>query len=252
MAIKSVAAVAFGAILYASGAAYAADMAPIESSVDWSGPYIGLHGSYNWGDSDAEYTSTDVVIGPNLTFAEILAGIPGGSIDMNGNGFMGGGQIGYNSQFDNNLVLGVEADFSFGNVRDKIDDVIGNASDGSTEDYVESKSDMAGTVRARVGYAMDAALIYATGGLAWTNAKVYSRDYDDATNTAFSDISDSANMWGWTVGAGAEFRVTENLSAKAEYLYTDFGSTTFFEGDLWESEADTTSQSVRFGLNYHF
>ncbi|MEP7173571.1 MAG: outer membrane protein [Aestuariivirga sp.] len=251
MAIKSIAAVAFGAILCASGVAYAADMAPSESSIDWSGPYIGLHGSYNWGDSDAEYTSTDIVPGPNVTFAEILASLPGSSIDMNGSGFMGGGQIGYNSQFDNNVVLGVEADFSFGNVHDKIVDDIGNL-DLSTEDYVKSKSDMAGSVRARLGYAMDAVLIYATGGLAWTNAKVSSRDYDDATNTTFSDISDSANMWGWTVGAGAEFMLTEKLSAKAEYLYTDFGSTTFFEGDLWESEADTTSQSVRFGLNYHF
>ena len=226
-------------------------MAPVDPSVDWSGPYIGLHGSYNWADSNAEYTSTDIVPGPDLTFAEILALQPGASIDMNGTGFMGGGQIGYNSQFDNNLVLGVEADFSFGNVDDRIDDAIGNL-DGSTEDYVKSKSDMNGTVRARVGYAMDAALIYATGGLAWSNAKVSTRDYDDLSNTTYAELNDSATLWGWTVGAGAEFMLTEKLSAKAEYLYTDFGSTTFFQGDLWETEAETTSQSVRFGLNYHF
>ena len=58
-------------------------------------------------------------------------------------------------------------------------------------------------------------------------------------------------MVGYTVGGGLEYGITEHLTTKLEYLYSDFGTetTTLFPGDI-QTEADMNI--VRVGLNYKF
>ena len=89
------------------------------------------------------------------TSGSSVGGVPvTGSSDLNG--FVGGGQIGYNWQGASPLVVGLEADFQ-GTTQRHTDTGFG----------VSLKQELPwfGTVRGRIGYAFDRAMIYATGGL---------------------------------------------------------------------------------------
>ena len=57
---------------------------------------------------------------------------------------------------------------------------------------------------------------------------------------------------GWTVGAGAEFMLTSNLSAKAEYVFASVGSGRYFDFTPNALQGGVNSSLFRVGLNYHF
>ena len=93
-----------------------------------------------------------------------------------------------------------------------------------------------GSIRGRVGYAFDRALIYATGGIAFggvSSSLTTPTTFDTMPNTRV----------GWTVGRGLEYAVTDNWSIRAEYRYTDFGRT------LMHPTAGANSGSF---INRHF
>jgi len=102
---------------------------------------------------------------------------------------------------------------------------------------VSSKLDYFGTVRARLGYAFDRVLPYVTGGLAWGNNKI----------TA-NGVSQSNTSTGWTAGAGVEYALTNNWTARAEYLYMDLGKSGFQA----VGDAGLTASTARLGVNYKF
>lgn len=103
------------------------------------------------------------------------------------------------------------------------------------------------TATARVGYAYDRLLVYGQGGLAVG---------DVVAQTTFNSIpgnpsvSSSKTSVGWTAGAGFEFGLTQNISAKAEYLYFDLGSDTYNLGV--PVAINRTGNIGRVGLNYRF
>ena len=59
---------------------------------------------------------------------------------------------------------------------------------------------------------------------------------------------------GYTVGAGLEYMFAPNWSAKAEYQYYDFGSTTITAGppDVVGARFRNDEHTVKAGLNYRF
>jgi outer membrane immunogenic protein len=62
-------------------------------------------------------------------------------------------------------------------------------------------------------------------------------------------------MTGWTVGAGVDYAFTDNIIFRAEYRYSDFGSTTqqpFLPLFPNEQEIEFKSHDVRLGLAYKF
>jgi outer membrane immunogenic protein len=221
-----------------SAAVMAAD-AQMASGADWSGPYLGLHGGYSWGSSEATYTDDGL--------RSIVS-----SIEMEPEGFYGGVQAGYNHQTASNWVLGIEADFGLASISDEVTDELGNLYDGSTADSIQAETEWAGTLRGRVGYAADSLLIFVTGGLAFADSKVTSVDCKTPSNINCVTISDDKMLTGLAVGGGAEFMVTDNVSAKVEYLYTDYSAAEYFDGDLWSSESESSSHNIRVGVNYHF
>ncbi|MET4632330.1 outer membrane protein [Kaistia defluvii] len=233
------AALGLGMTFGLAGAASAADLTvpyePIpapEPAFTWTGLYIGAHGGYAWLDFKSE--PTDAYGG------------------MKPDGWFGGGQAGYNYQFSNNIVLGIEADASFGDQKDSISALIGDPLENAvTLDYA-AKIDAFGTVRARAGYAVDRFLPYVTGGLAWANAELDFHNQIIADGNVAVDLSasDKQTFTGWTIGAGLEYAVTNNITAKVEYLYADLGSKDFDLGT--PVSADITMQTVKFGLNYKF
>ncbi len=179
--------------------------APLTTSApvfSWTGFYIGANTGYAWGSG---------------TGAADAYGV-------NPDGWLGGGQVGYNFQFQNNVLVGLEADVDAANI---------SGSNGP----VSSKVDYFGTVRARLGYAFDHVLPYVTGGLAWANNKV----------TA-NGLSQSNTSTGWAAGAGVEYALTNNWTARAEYLYLDLGKSGFQS----VGDSGVTASTARLGVNYKF
>jgi outer membrane immunogenic protein len=87
-------------------------------------------------------------------------------------------------------------------------------------------------------------LLYATGGAAWADV-----DYASALGTGFSHTHT-----GWVAGGGIEHMLTQNLTARIEYLYYGFDSVTAPAGALagGPTNVNPTTQTVRFGLNFKF
>ncbi|UOK69630.1 MULTISPECIES: outer membrane protein [Ancylobacter] len=205
------------AALLAAAPAFAADLARqqpyptkaapmiVEPAFTWTGFYLGANAGYAWGSGEGG------------------AGI----VNLDPSGFLGGGQIGVNYQFANNVVVGVEADFQGSDIKD-------------TYAGYESKMDYFGTVRARLGYAFGNILPYVTGGLAYGHTEVRDNLFG---------LSTDKTQTGWTVGGGVEYALTNNWTIKGEYLYMDLGE------DYYDSigyKTGLTANIVRAGVNYKF
>ena len=104
------------------------------------------------------------------------------------------------------------------------------------------------TATARLGYALDRLLVYGHGGLAVGDitANIVSNSFSPGGTVA----SDRKTAVGWTIGAGFEFGLTQNISAKAEYLYFDLGSDSYNLGV--PVSINRTGNIGRVGLNYRF
>ncbi len=253
------------ATLLATTPALAADLtyepAPVAapaSVYNWTGFYIGLNAGYGWGDidtTDNSMTTTGPLVGvgqgsfPSTTF-------PGADGSASVDGLLGGAQIGYNYQVGT-WVFGAEADYQ------AVDHKTSSSFLGSVAGpYYETSAELQsfGTVRARIGYAIDNFLIYGTGGLAVGQAEaglsIQGGVPGDLRGDRFSQ-TEKQTMVGFAVGAGAEWAIAHsNWSVKAEYLYADFGKKTFdFDfgnGNTATSRGDVSTSIVRAGLNYRF
>ena len=127
---------------------------------------------------------------------------------------------------------------------------------------LDQKLEWFGTVRGRAGIlATPRVLFYATGGLAYGSIKT-SAALAGVTNggVAIASFGSSTDTrFGWTVGAGVEGKITQNWSAKLEYLYMDLGS---FNGGTYtldpgntigiRTNSDFRDHILRAGINYTF
>jgi outer membrane immunogenic protein len=249
--LAAVAVIGFASVASAADLPVKAPMytkAPVMAPLyNWTGFYIGLNAGYSWGrqDNDLVDAATGVTILSNSD---------------NLNGFIGGGQIGYNWQV-NQWVFGLEADFQgSGQKGDGTfflpGGVIGELAIPSTSIAYTDKLDWFGTVRGRIGYAMGATgnwLPYVTGGWAYGHGEISGTTTRGAVVTSFSGSQDYS---GWTVGGGLEWAFMDHWSAKAEYLYIDFGNgptvAANAAGTLNIVSGRMTDNIARLGVNYKF
>jgi outer membrane immunogenic protein len=200
---------------------------PYGPAFSWTGLYIGANIGYGW--SDAEW-------------GDAISGI---SAHNGSNGWLGGGQIGYNFQV-RQLVFGVEADLSSGWLDGSTACPVGGLSCEHSYNWLAS-------LRGRVGVAVNdnRTLLYATGGAAWANVDYAAKDpvTGVSVGTGFSNTHT-----GWVAGAGIEHMLTPNITARIEYLYYGFDSVTAPAGAFGGGPTDLnpTTQTVRFGLNFKF
>lgn len=221
------------ALALLAGSASAADLStryPVKAAVvpvqifSWTGFYIGGNVGYGWGNNTFDYTP----------FA-----LPTWSYDLGGaNGVFGGLQAGFNYQFANNVVVGLEADLEFANMGSSA--ILATGPLAAT--VVSHSLDTFGTIRGRVGYAFDRFLPYFTGGAAWANT---------SNNGSFGWSSSSTN-WGWTVGGGLEYAVTNNWTVKAEYLYLDFDGQNYAFPNGDQISTGYNMSTLKAGVNYKF
>ena len=147
------------------------------------------------------------------------------SVAIDTDGFLLGGFVGYNYQAGN-IVAGAEADIGYSWVE-------------GDNGPLNSESGVEGSLRARLGYVVTPdILLYATAGGAAKNLEV-----------SFGGSSDDNTMLGWTAGAGADVKVTEQVFGRVEYRYTDFGSDDFGSTGTDVSDKD---HRVLFGLGMKF
>ncbi|MDF2114773.1 porin family protein [Roseiarcaceae bacterium H3SJ34-1] len=221
----------------------------------WSGFYVGLNAGYGFGGN-----KSITVGGSPLITASQLAGTVPFALSKERDGFIGGGQIGYNIQ-SGAVVYGVEADFQGADIKSSAShcDPVGGCANVMTT--ATTKLDWFGTLRGRIGFAaFDRTLLYVTGGLAVGSSKLSANINEFAlAGRQFNASSSSSTRAGYTVGAGAEYAFSQNWSAKIEYLYYDLGSrsavglqTNPVGPEFATYRTKTDGHIVRVGLNYRF
>ena len=206
--------------------------APVPFS--WTGVYVGGHLGAGWGTK--EWANECDPSGCS----------PGAQGNGTVNGFLGGFQVGYNYQI-NWLVLGIEGDFSWA-------DVSGSYPCFGGFETCSSKADWFATLTGRVGGAVDRALLYVKGGVAWVHDKHTDACPNCSPNDGFSLAEGSETRTGWTVGAGVEYAFTRNWSGKIEYDYMDFGTKTVTLTSFAPEDVEITQRIhvVKAGVNYKF
>jgi outer membrane immunogenic protein len=249
---------AIAAIALIGTPAFAADMgvpsAPPPAPIyNWTGWYVGLNAGASFGNAETDIHDATTVTTTNVTTQ--VGTVVGsktfgfGNHDQGQpNGFMGGGQIGYNWQFSPIWVGGVEADFQGALERDhftRTDNFSGSVAGGPFPSSAEgsraldfhSQIDWFGTVRARAGYVWGNGNVmsYLTGGLAYGEVKINGTNIASGTINApfpgFSvteSFSQSHVNTGWVAGYGTEavidFWGARNWTFKIEGLWMDLGS----------------------------
>jgi outer membrane immunogenic protein len=212
---------------------------PAEPMFSWTGFYIGGNVGAGWGRGNV----VDSVFGANYT---------------NGNSatFLGGGQIGGNYQFGS-FVIGAEADFDW---------MVNNNNSGNgttvpllgvpTVLRVSANDRWETTLAARFGWALDHALFYGKAGGGWVGAGNFA-----VTNVATGGsvaLSNSNTNVGWLLGAGFEYALTQNWTAKVEYDYLALNNASYSVTIPSTAVVDTFTnggrnvQTVTVGVNYLF
>jgi len=230
----------------------------------WTGFYLGVNAGYGFSDNGRGGLGTFIATPGSLSAP--LGGYTGvvtnGFTRGSNDGFVGGGQIGYNYQIGN-VVIGVEADAQYAD----LNNVRGTSVVTLTPPvagFIGAQNgnfggiDYFGTVRGRLGYAFDRVLVYGTGGFAYGEGT-------NLNNDGFGNFRTRGGMrTGWTAGGGLEYAFTPNITAKIEGLYVSLdrsrdngfigtvGATPVFTTGFGRARNDSDFAVIRAGINYKF
>jgi outer membrane immunogenic protein len=172
------------------------------------------------------------------------------------NGFLGGGQIGFNVQ-TGWAVWGAEFQISGSDVK-------GGGNCGFIALWnCHSKVDSIATLAGRFGVAYGHTLVFVKGGGAWAHDKYNIDLLGISIPGAIQGFSASDNRSGWMVGTGVEVAIDNNWSAKVEYDYMDFGTKSYVLPTVLAGGSATPGafnnwditqrvHLIKFGLNYRF
>lgn len=161
----------------------------------FNGPFVGVQGG--WSQSDLGTPSTPL--------GDVR-------VDRTRDSAVGGAFAGYDHKIGSRVVIGAEGGIQLG-----ADDSIVRDS-GAARVTLDPRYSF--DLTARAGYLVgDNTLVYARGG--YSNARVRTSIEDAAGLRTASSHRD-----GWLVGGGVERAVSDNVSARLEYRYSDLG-----EGD---------------------
>jgi outer membrane immunogenic protein len=216
--------------------AKASPYAPVAAPI-WTGFYLGIQG----GVARHDATIDDHCFTACATYERSKTG---GAL---------GGLIGYNLQ-QGSFVYGLEGDWNW--IGSKINETF---NDGFAQTSNGLK--WLATVRGRAGLAVDATLVYFTGGVAFGHVKnsIAALNFDGSTSGSFSE---SKTKTGWTAGVGVEHIFSRHWTARAEFRYVDLGTTrgtgctpgtsTFCSDFNYRSDFSNTLMMGLVGLNYKF
>jgi outer membrane immunogenic protein len=196
---------------------------------NWTGIYLGLNGGYTFGQST-----------PMSLYSDSFT-----AFDYDASGFLGGLTAGAQIQ-SGHTVIGLEADIDWANITGSGRGTILNNSVLVGTASLSSTVNSISTLRTRIGYADNNWLYFLTGGIAVTN--------EESTLTGATFVCGSGGVTppctsptdlhlGLAAGAGVEYGITENLSAKAEYIWVGAGA-----GNTLKENMLRVGANWRFGM----
>ncbi|MBL8587591.1 MAG: porin family protein [Methylobacteriaceae bacterium] len=194
----------------------------------WTGAYVGAQIGHSWGrDRTREFfTANGAFTGLEWRY--------------NANSVFGGLHAGYNVQLGM-FVAGAEGDVDLMDAR-------GGFVDPGGRGVVNQR--WQASLRGRLGVAFDRVLLYGTGGAAFSNFKyVYTNPFTGQSE------GPTTTRTGYTLGVGAEYAFTDNLTGRLEFRHTDYGSfryvaTSAFLGLTGQQSPRTNA--LRAGVSYKF
>ncbi|KAA2234357.1 outer membrane protein [Salinarimonas soli] len=239
------------ALLGLTVAASAADlprrsMAPMAAPImsvpvfTWTGFYVGVQGGYAFGQE-------------NVRIYDTVTGLNYGRLDGSDlDGVVGGVHAGYNVQFGS-IVVGVEGDIEATGIESKRVETYTAGGVVFTDSY-KATLDYQASLRARIGFAFDRALVYATGGVAYGDFGArFSSTAAVGGVSVTNSIKFSDDAFGYTLGAGVEYAVTNNLTVRAEYRYTSYDLGRFDDRTVGlGASSEPDFHTVRVGASYKF
>ena len=232
-------AIAITAVGALTGSALAADMpvkarpvAPVVTTYNWTGCYVGAGGGYGMYNQDVSGAS-----------GEVQQVMGSGSETLGGRGWFGTGQVGCDYQVTPSIVIGAFGDYDFGSIKGHLGDV-------------DEKLSWSWATGGRIGWvALPNLLAYVSGG--YTEAHFDQIDF--APGYAYFPAT---TYHGWFLGSGYEYGLSfmPGLFWKTEYRFADYQTETLFEvcvvGKDCESNASLDShkyvQTIRSALVYRF
>lgn len=258
--------------------------AVFEEKTPWTGFYVGANAGYLWSANNrvtnlgAPYYANPLFSPDSNLMSASFGRLDSRSISVSTNGFIGGGQAGYNALILDHLVIGLDVDL----------DAI--AQSNSTADFVNTvsipplpgshvanisvtkKLDYLGMVKGRLGHLLKPnVLVYGAGAFAYGKATMQTSYRVANTQAAFLPMHDQASesnvLGGWAAGGGAEWALTPNWSVKAEYMYYNLGPVdsylnlnqyiatnppTLYAASTVKVKTYFTGNTARVGVNYHF
>jgi outer membrane immunogenic protein len=206
---------------------------------DWTGVYVGGHiGGGMLVDSVSQNGFSTAPTAINL----ISSG------NLRPAGVIGGAQIGANYEFAP-WVVGIEGSWTDSAISGNT--LIGTTSAAFPQERFTSQAQWFAAVTGRVGYAANDWLFYAKAGGAWMNVRYTEDALTPGGVTAATQVF-TDNRTGFTVGAGIEFGLVENLSGKIEYDFYDFGSRNYNFNTITPVSVNSNLHTIIVGLNYKF
>jgi outer membrane immunogenic protein len=223
----------------------------------WTGFYAGVNAGYGFSENGNVTTTGQAA----ANVLNVAGGARPGSFGVSNDGFVGGGQMGYNWQFAPTWVFGLETDIAYTDFRktNTINTPALNGVDRLNNNFSRGLEYL-GTVRGRLGYTWDRTLLYATGGFAYGEVRNGADFFGPAGQLQFTG-RDGGTRTGYTVGGGIEHAFAANWTAKAEYLYYDLGRDTVNVavvpgsgggGTGYDTSFKNDGHVIRAGLNYKF
>jgi outer membrane immunogenic protein len=266
---------------------FSASTKVINPKSNWTGFYLGASAGY-WGSQNNHVSATGSVSFINQAYvlgasniANALAQVANSGASFNSYGLIGGVQAGYNYEFKNSFLFGLNVDFegltnSNNNITlqktvslvDYDENYVGSLAIKQSINYL-------GTVQARLAYFYNPIfLLYAAGGFAYGNVTLNTAwtAQESLGAAVFPTIATQNNLnkmlTGWALGAGIEWLFKPKWSAVLGYTYYSLnnlnvpGTLAQTNGSisppaLWGSATTNTSLSlstwaIKLGLNYHF
>jgi outer membrane immunogenic protein len=233
----------------------AAPAGAVVTARSWTGCYGGAFGGYQWGRSRQDYGG-------------LVNGVPNAFLPtgftMAGPYSVDGGQIGLTlgcNYQTGSFVFGVEADTALVLANGRSRPTAAASGLGLNDDFeFTTEQRYASTLRARLGYAVNNWLFYATGGLAHGGFDVNNQNSIPALLMARQNPA-YVGKFGWVVGLGVEYSLSPNASVKTEALYVDYGrlhygdapgAVTGCTAGCVNADVSMRAIVVRVGFNYNF
>ena len=194
----------------------------VDMGGDWDGPYIGVFGGYGWGLAD--HTNS---------------GFNADGADADLSGWLLGVKAGANFTVGSGIVAGIVGDVAWS-------DISGTYANAPVIGDSTNTINWQASLRGILGIDAGAFMPYLTAGLAVAQATHEVEFFEP-------ELSVDATHVGWTVGAGVEVAVAENVSLNLEYRYSDYGSAEYDHESIFDPpEFDLTAHAITAGVNFHF